>query len=261
MQIEERVETLNQLGLTFNQARAYLALLELGSASAREVAKRSKITRQDIYRVIPALQEIGIIEKKVAIPTLYAALPMRQGLSILLERKTIAQEQLHKKTIELMLDLKNNPKKQQPHEDNQFSMISGKKVITQKIKKDIQKAHISLDIVTSKERFSLTLLELEDFYNKVLKKGIEIRIITENQQIANEAQEVIHTLAKKPGFKIRYIDKKPEAIVSIIDKKQAFIILSSTAHLQNASALLSNNECFAALVQSYFEEKWLKAHP
>ncbi len=259
MQIGERVETLTQLGLTFNQARAYLALVELGSASARDVAKKSKITRQDVYRVIPTLQEIGIIEKTMTVPALYAALPMQQGISILLERKTVEQEELHKKTKELMLDLKNSPKRQRPQEDNQFSMISGREAIIEKLKKDLQKAQVSVDVVTSKERFPLALLEFADLYSKVLKRGVEIRIITEQQEIGQVAQEVIKTLAEQSRFEVRYLSRKPEAVVSIIDKKRAFMTLSLTAHLQNASSLISNNECFVALVQSYFEGKWNKA--
>jgi len=50
----ERIETLTSLGLTLNQARAYLSLLQLGPVGAKELAESSKITRQDIYRVMLA---------------------------------------------------------------------------------------------------------------------------------------------------------------------------------------------------------------
>lgn len=54
-------QTLAQFGLTPNQTRVYLALLELGEAKVQEIAKKARILRTTAYEVLEQLKEIGLI--------------------------------------------------------------------------------------------------------------------------------------------------------------------------------------------------------
>lgn len=53
-------QTLAQFGLTPNQTKIYLALLELGEAKVQDIAKRAKILRTTSYEVLEQLKAIGI---------------------------------------------------------------------------------------------------------------------------------------------------------------------------------------------------------
>ena len=62
MDTDELVETLETAGLSPYQAEAYVALLELGTASATEVADTSGVPKPRIYDVIDALETQGYVE-------------------------------------------------------------------------------------------------------------------------------------------------------------------------------------------------------
>jgi len=55
------IEQLNQLGLNGRQARVYLALLQLGSATAIEIAKYTKYKHPTVYDVLDILKEKRLI--------------------------------------------------------------------------------------------------------------------------------------------------------------------------------------------------------
>ena len=69
-------ETLVGLGLSAAQAKVYLAIYKSGKAKASAICKSSGIVRQDLYRIIDSLQEVGLIEKVITFPAEYSALPV-----------------------------------------------------------------------------------------------------------------------------------------------------------------------------------------
>lgn len=257
MKIDDRIETLTQLGLTLNQARAYLTLVQIGSAGASKISQISKITRQDIYRVMPTLEKTGITQRTIGKPTIYKAIPIRQATQILLTRKTEEQKQLLKKTKELIQHLENkDEQKENTQETAQFTIISGKINIIQKIGETLCETQKTLDVVTSKQRFESAIQEFKKKYEFAVKRGVKIRIAAEKHVVQNGLSEILQKLAENKRFQIRYFIGAPEAVVSIFDKTRVSLTLSETANLPGASALLSNEKSLVALIQNYFENKW-----
>ncbi len=54
-------QTLSQFGLTPNQSKVYMALLELGEAKVQDIGKKARILRTTTYEVLEQLKNIGII--------------------------------------------------------------------------------------------------------------------------------------------------------------------------------------------------------
>jgi sugar-specific transcriptional regulator TrmB len=97
------METLTDLGLTLNQARLYTALLRSDTPlHAKDLAKLTKITRQDIYRILPTLQKDGLVEKTIANPAAFKATPIKLGISILIDKKTSQQTELLERAKQLL---------------------------------------------------------------------------------------------------------------------------------------------------------------
>jgi sugar-specific transcriptional regulator TrmB len=63
LQTDSVVDDLTRLGLTFNEARAYKALVRLGNATARSVADASGIPRSKVYETLSQLEKRGIAQK------------------------------------------------------------------------------------------------------------------------------------------------------------------------------------------------------
>ncbi|OGY74541.1 MAG: hypothetical protein A2445_02525 [Candidatus Jacksonbacteria bacterium RIFOXYC2_FULL_44_29] len=59
----ESIKTLAEFGLTPNQTKVYLALLELGEARVQDIAKRAQVLRTTTYEVLEQLKQIGIISQ------------------------------------------------------------------------------------------------------------------------------------------------------------------------------------------------------
>ncbi|MDO8523148.1 MAG: helix-turn-helix domain-containing protein [bacterium] len=55
------LDELKKIGLSEHEAKVYLALLELGSATAQEIANKSGIKRTTIYMQIEALMKMGLV--------------------------------------------------------------------------------------------------------------------------------------------------------------------------------------------------------
>ncbi len=81
---ETNAEILSDFGLTLNQAKVYVTIAKLGIASISQVSKASKVRREDVYRMLPRLQELGLIEKILDRPAKIRATPAEDGLSILI---------------------------------------------------------------------------------------------------------------------------------------------------------------------------------
>jgi len=252
----EIIQVLTGLGLTNSQARVYLALVYLGSATAKQLSEESNIAKPDIYRIIPTLQKQGMVETLISRPVSFKAIPANQSLSTLLKRKATEQNELCRKTGCLLSELGKSHIKKGPTETIDFAIISGKEAIIQKLKESLLKAQISLCVVTPKSRFSASIGEFANAYRKALKKDVTIRIAAEQHLAHNKALAIVQTLSRDPHFEVKYFTNPPPAIVTIFDSQEAYLTLSATAQLDSTSAIWSNNLGFIALAQAYFENKW-----
>ncbi len=70
---EGKVQTLTELGLTGRQARVFLNLLKCESSTARALSMSSDLARQDTYKVLDELQELGLVEREISVPTKFTA--------------------------------------------------------------------------------------------------------------------------------------------------------------------------------------------
>jgi sugar-specific transcriptional regulator TrmB len=89
MSNDENTDLLLGLGLTFNQARVYLAILKLEKTTVSQVAKFSKVRREDVYRILPGLEKMGLVERLLGKPTEIRATLVSYALtSLVAEKKT-----------------------------------------------------------------------------------------------------------------------------------------------------------------------------
>jgi Predicted transcriptional regulators len=84
---DEDTKLLTRLGLTELQAQVYLTLARMEKATLRDLSAAAKTDRANVYRVINRLQELNLIEKLLATPTVFRALPLAEGIKMLLEKK------------------------------------------------------------------------------------------------------------------------------------------------------------------------------
>jgi sugar-specific transcriptional regulator TrmB len=255
---DEGVQTLTRLGLTSCQAKVYLALARSGISTVKTISKVSEVTREEIYRIMPRLQNLGLVEKAITVPAMFKAIPIEDGLHILLEQRTREYHELQAKTRELLKNFKgNNRKATLLEEAPQFVLVPETKTLIRR-KKAIENTQKSIDGVISWKIMLRWVLYLAEAINKALKRGVKIRVVAEKPKDVNSFPEIIQDFKQNPCFKIRYILTPPSAAVAIYDKKRVRIT-AATAGSGGSYALWSNDTCLLAIVQDYFEIMWLTA--
>lgn len=111
------------LGLTRLQAKTYFSLAKLEKAEVKAIAKASNSYRSDTYRVMLSLEELGLAEKIVGEPVMYKATPMREGLCILIQRKTQECVRLKQQAEEAVESIQENRCNTTPQQDGSQFII------------------------------------------------------------------------------------------------------------------------------------------
>ena len=257
---DEEVKTLSRLGLTLCQARVYLSLVRSGMSTVKTISRVSRVPREDIYRITPALQKLGLVEKAITAPVMFKPTPLNETVHILMERKTKEYAELQAKTTELIQNYKgNNARMAFQEEGPQFVLIPKNKAVINKRRTMIENAQTSINIVTSQNRIPLWMLYLAEVINKAMKRGVNVRLITDKPKDENSLPEFIQTCKKNPCFEVRYIPTPPPAVISVYDTKEALIITSAISDPGQSPALWSTNPSLLVIIQDYFEIMWLKS--
>jgi sugar-specific transcriptional regulator TrmB len=81
------IDSLVELGLTLNQSRLYLSLLESGPATAVQLSDRSGVPRTRVYEVLEALEKAGFCSARAERVAVYAAVPPEIALGEWGERR------------------------------------------------------------------------------------------------------------------------------------------------------------------------------
>ena len=175
---DENIQTLMGLGLTFCQAKVYLALLPDESCTAKTLSRLSKVTRQDIYRIMPKLQTLGLAQKILSIPTEWKATPIDEGLTILLERKNKQFSKLQEKTTELLSSFReNNKRTEHRKKEPEFIIIPGGETHIRWITKKIANVKESNDAFVTWNAFQVMMFNESKQFKKLLEKDVKFRHI------------------------------------------------------------------------------------
>jgi sugar-specific transcriptional regulator TrmB len=255
------IEALTSLALTLVQAKVYLALVESGDVTIKEISKATGVARQDLYRITSELQKIGLVERVIATPTKFKAIELTVGISTLLNRVREKEAEIFKKAQGLSQRYKDrNTKAQSEQTIPQFIMIPGKGAAIQSTIKALEKTQTSMASVVSWNKFSILMFNARKFrLARALKRGVKIRFITEKPEDEKQMPKIVETYRKKYSFKIRYIPAAPPAHIGLFDNKEVYINTSIKEGLAETPLLWSNSPSLIAVVQDYFETLWLHA--
>jgi len=92
---ENKLLQIAEAGLTDKETKVYLALIELGEGSVTEIAKKSKIDRATVYRILQKLFSIPLVQTyKEDKKTRWAALNPRYLMDYVNKKRKIVQELL-----------------------------------------------------------------------------------------------------------------------------------------------------------------------
>lgn len=261
MQNDRTIETqtLMDLGLTCLQAKIYLTLTQLETAGTKKISAASTVARQDIYRIIPSLQKLGLAEKIISDPIMYRAIPLKNGLALLLQQKTERYNELQQKAKSLSENFPENDTKLVFKDDAQFIMTYGKKLLFKNLEKIVSNAQTRLDVICRQEGIRLMLVYALPHMKKAIKRGVKIRILTDEagRDLLLKNQTKLEKMIA-PTFQFKYSADKLTVATSIYDNKEVMIGVSSG---EIVPSLWTNNPSVLSLAKIFFENAWGKSIP
>jgi len=257
--LERNVEMLVDFGLSRNQAKVYLAIARLRLATVGKISKVSKVRREDVYRILPKLEKLGLVERLLGKPTKIRATPVEEALSILIKQE---EETARKKVSNLKAQTETFLKhfarasRLEVEEKTHFVLLSKRENIIAKMLAMVKKAEKEIDIVFSRSQIMQFLHTSSERFKKNIRKGIKIRVVSELPDYEDSLPRVIEERVS-PGtsFYLRYSDM-PSSHYMIADFKEALIATTTEGNMAENPCLWTNSESLVGVFQGDFENLW-----
>lgn len=231
---------LESAGLSPNEAKSYLTLLKLGSASANEISRKSGIHRVSVYDALRGLQKKGLISQIMKSNKLLFEAGNPQKIKEMIEEKELKLRNAKEIIPSLLLDFQSSSQKQEVHS---YSGISGIKTVLQ-------------EMLTSKTEIldfgaEYKIKEFLPYYypkwdKERVKKKIKMRIVA---NIDIKPTKIKLT-------KIKYLPSEFNSSVStyIFDDKVALIMW-----VENPLAIIVEHKSVYESYLNHFEYLWKTA--
>jgi sugar-specific transcriptional regulator TrmB len=240
------------------QAKSYITLAKIGVLSGKETAKEANIAPQDIYHVLLELQEKGLIEKIIAKPNKYRAIPFQQGISLLLQRRDKQTAELKQKTLEI-LEIFQPIELERKLTSNEFILIP-EGSIANKAMKAIETAQSSIDFMNDCSEIMLAHQDLTASDLKALKKGVKIRfILTRDSERQRATKSFLSSRKSNPDFQLRYLDSPIQTKVIIKDNNEVYISTVNKVNTVKQPHLWSNNTILVQIIKQWYDVIWEKS--
>ncbi len=256
---DESTDLLLGLGLTLNQAKIYLAILKLEKTTVGQVAKFSKVRREDVYRILPALEKMGLIERLMGKPTEVRATPISDALSFLVaEEKNKTDERLSKMRSKVQMLSQKEWKQPLLGEESIYILIAEKKAILAKTSELINNSEKEVALIADKARIAQVLAHFSDEHKHAIKKGAQIRLIFEGESPDILLKEKVQKLIGSASVSVKF-HREPLNHFIMSDDKEALITTSKESGLGESPSLWTNNSNLIGVLRSSFESDWEKA--
>jgi sugar-specific transcriptional regulator TrmB len=259
MSNDESTDLLLGLGLTLNQAKVYLAILKLQKTTVGKVANFSKVRREDVYRILPSLEKMGLIERFLGKPTEIRATRISDSLtSLVTEEKNRSNERLTDMMSKVQkLSLKDW--KQKPlGEDSIYILIAEKKAILTKTSELINNSKIEVGLIADKARIAQVLANFSVEHKHAIKIGAKIRLIFEGESPDVLLKEKVQKLIGSASVSVKF-HCEPLNHFIMSDDKEALITTSKESGLGESASLWTNNSNLIGVLRTSFESDWKQA--
>ena len=259
MSNDENTDLLLGLGLSLNQARVYLAVLKLEKTTVSQLAKFSKVRREDVYKILPSLEKMGLIERLLGKPAEIRATPISDALSLLVaEEKNRSDDRLTGMRSRVQkLSLK-DWKLPLLGEESIYILVAEKKAILAKTSELIRNSRKEVSLVADKARIIPTLSQFSEECRQAIKKGSQIYLIFEGDLPDSLLKEKVNKLIDGGSVHIRF-HREPLNHFIMSDDKEALITTSKEGGLGENPSLWTNNSNLIGVIKKSFESDWKEA--
>ncbi len=236
------------MGLTPNETKVYLALLDLGTAQAGQITEKSGVHRRNVYDAIDRLMEKGLISFVIVNnKKMFSPVNPKRFLEIIDEKK-FELENIKSEFSKILPELELTAKFKERHDVRFFKGFAGLKTVFEDIIRT-RKSYIGYGPGQQLEK--ILKHYFKHFISNRIKAKIGIRLIYD------EASRT--AIKRNPLSEIRFIPEQynSHAALRIYGDKVAILLLSE----EDPLAIVIKNKAIADGYRKYFEVMWKAAKP
>jgi len=252
---EDSVKLLMQVGFTEAQAKIYLTLCSMGQTDAKTLAKQASIPRQAVYRTLDELHEKGIVEKIIAIPQEYRAIPLHDGLSIMIGYKAKEYANIAEKAKEFLGRYEEQTLLQQTKEEYSISIIESKDAIINKIRNITEACTSKVWVCQTLQRWIQVNVCLSETKEEALRRGVKYRIILAQPEGEISFPKDLKPLLSHPNYQVK-VTNRLQINASLHDDKYGCFSFYPSKSLSESPVIVTNHPSLLIGFKDHFENVW-----
>ncbi len=247
-----------EFGLTHYEARLYLAASKLGLATASQMGKTSGVRREEVYRTLPRLEKAGLVERILGRPVKFKALPVDDGVSMLIKRKEEdAQKELaalskKRESLLRMLAEETNVVEVEDN-DGHFTLISDRDLVAKRMDELVNGASSSIEIADSTINIIRFLFRYETSLKGAIRRSVNIRILTEFPDDDEALQSMLVDRLPKYGVHLKYVDDIPSQYV-LFDRNEVMLAAAANGSVSDSKSLWTKDSNLVSLIRKDFQD-------
>ncbi|MEI8223970.1 MAG: helix-turn-helix domain-containing protein [bacterium] len=243
MNKSQTIEVLNDIGLSENEARVYLACLGVGPTTAINIARMTEIKRPTVYTIIDSLKARGLMSIEV------------RGF----KKKFVAERP---EKLEEVLELKKSKFKkllpelqalQNAQDDGgfikYFEGMEGIKSIYESMIRDIKPKEDYSVIGNMDKLLPLDQKFFEDFFDRRAKLNINLRILVQR----NKGGEWFKKYEKNMNAKVKYLPESTKLSTNLVMIPRRMLIHELTEPIKG---IVIENKRTIDMQREMFEIMW-----
>ena len=257
------VEKLSEIGLSRSQAKVYLSVVSSGPIGVGEISKETNLHRQDVYKLLPRLENLGLITKTLGKPVIIEALSVETAVDnlITLQKKKIEENANRLKVAEkeLIIALKERQEGVRPEQKPEFLLISAPEAAWNRAGMSIENARMQYDALIAKDVVIKFALVFRTGFRKLAKQGVRSRLIIGADKHEDSIERAIEKMRPRKGeFAVKLTGKNCEIEhYSIVDHREAWLGTQRGAVTSNISPTFwTTDKNVVRIFEEHFEATW-----
>lgn len=211
---EKTLSKLGMFGMTEYEAKVYLTLILRGAQEASKVSRYSGLPRPHTYSVLKTLQMRGMVTVIPESINRYRAIPLDEGLNILIEEKEKQFSSLRQARDQLLSEIK--PKEAIPSDNHAIvQLYYGRQNIYKLTDEMFRRCETEVSIMTTSHGIVRFYKYFSDVASQFRSKNIAVRFIA---PVTPEVESFAQKLSQL--VEIRRIDTLPPIRFVLLDDKE-----------------------------------------
>jgi sugar-specific transcriptional regulator TrmB len=259
---EDLVVRLASFGFTVNQAKVYLSIVQSGKTRVGRISKDTQLHRQDIYKLLPKLEKMGLITKTIDKPFMIEAIPIDEAFETLISKE---KDKANERISHLENDLREmiTAIQMQPEikEEARFTLLTSDEAIKNRGRIIFKKTRKNFKIVASLEHITKPALHyFREFLQLIADNDARLNLIIVTAEDKEEVKQTVEKIAPINGqLKVKFINNSVCKNYQIIDNKEVWISTQQKTETGFPCLLWTNDINLVATYRENFEMTW--KHP